>query len=139
VFPTRLAASAVARTQWRKGLAVVLVVAGFTLGAVSSVAFANHWHAGAGCGAWNGLNHGSSSSDGWIRARVEQNNCGAYYHRCAVYNHQKRGYLVTSYAYTGPCNASTDSGYRESCSEADVEYNNVFGRHGHLAHNWYCP
>jgi hypothetical protein len=129
-------------TCWRlpKELLLALVVAGFILGATVSVAFANHWHSGASCGAWNGLVHGSSSSDGYVRARVERNVCGAWYHRCAVYNHMRRGYLVTASAITGDCNAPTDgNGYRESCSEGDVEYTNVFGRHGHLAHNWYCP
>jgi hypothetical protein len=106
---------------------------------LAAPATANHWHAGAGCGAWNGIVHGESSIDGYVRTRVEQNSCPAYLHQCVQLNARTTAVLASDQAYSGLCSAPYDGrngGYPEYCSYGFVYYRNVFGDHYHYAHNY---
>jgi hypothetical protein len=115
---------------------VLFALAAVVFGTAVSVALAGHYHTAGGCGAPNGLVHGSNTDDANYHGRVEKGECGSYQKTCEIFNSRSALHLSAE-SYYATCNVWTDNpGGPECGGYARVYYATVFDRHYHNAHNW---
>lgn len=121
------------RRTFATPILLLLVACSFSFGAITAVAWAEHYHTNC---VPHGFAHGSDSNDGSFFARIESG-CGTGTRRCALYTYGSFDGDQTV-GGTSLCNAwSRDFGdYRECASTAHTWYSGVFSDHVHKAHNW---
>lgn len=114
-------------------LITLLLVCAFSFGAITTVAWSEHYH--TNCVA-HGFVHGSSTTDGSFHAQVIHG-CGQGTKRCELYT---KGVFDGGYSVSGSSDCvawSLEFGsYSECASTAHTYYSGVFSDHVHKAHNW---